>query len=142
MIAQTVTPSMKIAIIGAGLTGLALADRLSGPGASDDSLKQQFLNGLLVLSPDLDVTTIVSIHINRAFKVQPLQVVGYSELVPTTVTPHPDFFVLNTSQFAANTLNNNDVIRSVDQFADLYEGCFACSNEPASAAIPQVQGVH
>jgi len=110
--------------------------------ASDDSLKQQFLNGLLVLSPDLDVTTIVSIHINRAFKVQPLQVVGYSELVPTTVTPHPDFFVLNTSQFSANTLNNNDVIRSVDQFVDLYEGCLACSNEPASAASPQVQGVH
>jgi hypothetical protein len=110
--------------------------------ASDDSLKQQFLNGLLVLSPDLDVTTIVSIHINRAFKVQPLQVVRYSELVPTTVTPHPDFFVLNTSQLAANTLNNNDVIRSVDQFVDLYEGCFTCSNEPASAAIPQVQGVH
>ena len=28
----------------------------------------------------------------------------------------PDFFVLNTAQFAANTLNNNEVIRAVDAF--------------------------
>jgi hypothetical protein len=43
-------------------------------------------------------------------------VVDYSLLVPTFTTKHPDFFVLNTSQFVNCTLNNNEVVRAVDDF--------------------------
>jgi len=57
-------------------------------------------------------------HVNRAIKVQPLQVVGYSERVQRPRTCHPDFFVVNSAQFASNTLNNNEVIRSVNAFLD------------------------
>ena len=55
-------------------------------------------------------------HINRAPVVQPLQVVDYSNIVPGVKTRHPSFFVLNTSQFVNGTLNNNEVVRSVDEF--------------------------
>jgi protoporphyrinogen oxidase len=109
---------------------------------SDESLEKRFLSGVSVMFPDFDVTTIVSVHINRASKVQPLQVIGYSQLVPTAITAHPDFFVLNTSQFAANTLNNNDVIRSVEQFIELYGGSFEFRGIHASFANHEVEGIH
>jgi protoporphyrinogen oxidase len=84
--------------------------------APEAQLRQLFLEGLHVMFPDLNPDEIESIHVNRAVKVQPLQVLRYSRLVPSVDTPHPDFFVLNTSQFASSSLNNNEVIRLVDQF--------------------------
>ena len=62
----------------------------------------------------------MSLHINRAVKVQPLQVLNYSALVPQTSTRHPDFYVLNTAQFVNNTLNNNEVVGLVNRFFDDY----------------------
>jgi len=109
---------------------------------SDESLQKQFRRGLAVMFPEFDLRSMVGLHINRAFKVQPLQVIGYSELVPTATTTHPDFFVLNTSQFAANTLNNNDVIRAVDDFIESYGGCFGARSSQTSFANRQVQGIH
>jgi len=109
---------------------------------SDESLQKQFLRGLAVMFPEFDLGSMVGLHINRAFKVQPLQIIGYSELVPTATTTHPDFFVLNTSQFAANTLNNNDVIRAVDYFMESYGGCFGARSSQTSFANRQVQGIH
>ncbi len=93
--------------------------------ASDEELRTLFEKGLSRMFPHLQNKQIVSLHINRAVKVQPLQVVGYSRLVPSVTTSHPDFFVLNTSQFAANTLNNNDVIRGVDDFVASHRESFA-----------------
>ena len=84
--------------------------------ASDATLSKLFMRGLKAMFPKLDTADIEAVHINRAVKVQPLQVLGYSQLVPEVTTQHPDFFVLNTAQFAANTLNNNEVIRAVDDF--------------------------
>jgi len=92
--------------------------------APDDELRALFETGLSRMFPHLRNNQIVSLHINRAVKVQPLQVVSYSRLVPSVTTSHPDFFVLNTSQFAANTLNNNDVIRGVDDFVAAHRESF------------------
>jgi hypothetical protein len=39
-------------------------------------------------------------------------------------TRHDDFYVVNTAQFASNTLNNNEVIRSVNAFLSQYEAEF------------------
>jgi hypothetical protein len=89
-----------------------------------------FMRGLKVMFPDLDSTEIESAHINRATKVQPLQVLDYSQLVPTAKTLHPDFFVLNTAQFSANTLNNNEVIRAVDEFVDAHASEFSRDASP------------
>ena len=86
---------------------------------SDDYFKERFLAGVTRMFPDFDHDKIVSIHVNRAIKVQPLQVIDYSRLVPSVETRHPDLFVLNTSQFVNATLNNNEVIGAVDRF---YEG--------------------
>lgn len=87
---------------------------------TDAELQTEFLKGVKVMYPELKDEDIVSVHINRAFKVQALQVLNYSQIVPTSRTLHPDFFVLNTSQFVNDTLNNNSVTRHVDSFVREY----------------------
>ncbi len=90
----------------------------------DDKVRQQFFLGLRKLFPDLQETDIVALHINRAAKVQPLQVLHYSKKVPTVVTRHKDLFVLNTSQFVNSTLNNNAVIGAVNDFVQAHGQSF------------------
>ncbi len=82
----------------------------------DETIMHQLLSGLKVLFPDLHTHDIVDVQINRASKVQPLQVLHYSKRVPSVASQHEDFFVLNTSQFVNCTLNNNEVIRAVNEF--------------------------
>ncbi len=82
----------------------------------DDEIMNEFLSGVGKILPQFDMQRVVSMHVNRAAKVQPLQVLGYSELVPQVRTNHPDFFVLNTAQFVSSTLNNNAVIGAVNRF--------------------------
>lgn len=82
----------------------------------DDVIREEFLGGLRLMFPDFELKNIDSVHINRAFKVQPLPVLNYSDLIPQVQTKHKDFFVLNTSQFVNDTLNNNSVIRHVNEF--------------------------
>jgi protoporphyrinogen oxidase len=94
-------------------------------GRSDDQLRTEFLAGLRLMYPDIDSLQIVSTPINRAAKVQPLQVLNYSRLVPRVESAHADFFVLNTAQFTHVTLNNNEVIRAVDDFVATYGSRFA-----------------
>lgn len=85
---------------------------------TDDEFEKEFVDGLRRMLPDFDDRQIESIHINRAVTVQPLQVTGYSKLVPKVATKHSNFFVLNTSQFVNATLNNNEVIGAVNRFYD------------------------
>lgn len=87
---------------------------------TDTELYKIFMKGLREMFPNLEDKDIESIHFNRAFKVQPLQVLDYSTLVPKVTTQHRDFFVLNTSQFVNSTLNNNEVIHMVDEFIANY----------------------
>lgn len=82
----------------------------------EDDLRRMFMDGLRKMLPGVPPDSLLSVHINRAFKVQPLQVLNYSRLVPQVTTRHPDFFVLNTAQFVNATLNNNEVARAVDDF--------------------------
>jgi len=86
----------------------------------DEEIKEWFFEGLYRLYPELQEDDIVSVHINRAFKVQPLQVIDYSRIFPKVATKHPDFYVLNTSQFTSDTLNNNSVTQHVNQFIQQY----------------------
>ncbi|MCC5637263.1 NAD(P)/FAD-dependent oxidoreductase [Nostoc sp. CHAB 5844] len=83
---------------------------------SDEELQKLFFQGIRLIFPELKTNDIVSTYINRAQKMQPLQVLNYSNLVPRIVSEHNDFFVLNTSQFVNDTLNNNTVVKHVDQF--------------------------
>jgi protoporphyrinogen oxidase len=87
---------------------------------SDADIEAEFMAGIRRMLPDFDLTQIESLHINRALKVQPLQVLNYSKLVPQVRTKHPGLFVLNTSQFVNSTLNNNDVIGAVNRFYEDY----------------------
>ncbi|MDX2286251.1 MAG: NAD(P)/FAD-dependent oxidoreductase [Bacteroidia bacterium] len=99
---------------------------------SDEELKTLFLSGVKTMYPELRDEDIVSVHINRAFKVQALQVLNYSEIVPQVRTQHPDFYVLNTSQFVNDTLNNNSVAKHVKRFAEQFGADFRMSPQPAA----------
>jgi protoporphyrinogen oxidase len=90
----------------------------------DDEIRREFLQGVHRMFPDFDQGAIESIHINRAFKVQPLQVLDYSSKVQVPSTRHEDFYVVNTAQFFNNTLNNNEVIRLVNGFLEKFAPSF------------------
>ncbi|MEM7282570.1 MAG: hypothetical protein AAF438_13180 [Pseudomonadota bacterium] len=98
---------------------------------SESEIAQIFLEGVKTLFPGLDDSEIVDLHIHKAIKVQPLQVVDYSKLVPDWETKHPNFFILNTSQFVNNTLNNNEVVRLVSNFLQRHASMFESSQEAA-----------
>lgn len=83
---------------------------------SDAYFQSRFVAGIATMFPGFEREELVSVHVNRAFKVQPLLVLDYSSLVPQTATRHPDLYVLNTSQSVNSTLNNNEVITAVDRF--------------------------
>ena len=100
----------------------------------EDELREEFLQGLRLMFPDLDDDDIVSCRIHRAFKVQPLQVLNFSSYIPKSKTLHPDFFVHNTAQFVNNTLNNNEVIRAVDAFLDTHGDQFADGQGASTSA--------
>ena len=102
----------------------------------DDQVRQQFVKGLRKLFPDLQEADMVALHINRAMKVQPLQVLHYSKKVPTLTTRHKDFFVLNTSQFVNSTLNNNAVIGAVNDFVQAHGRSFVAKHESYQAPVP------
>lgn len=87
---------------------------------SDEEIQTDFMAGIRRMFPDFDTSLIESIQVNRAVKVQPLQVLNYSKIVPRATTRHPGLFVLNTSQFVNSTLNNNEVIGSVNRFYSEY----------------------
>ena len=93
--------------------------------APDDEIKEMFYAGLEKMFPEFKPDQAISVHINRASKVQPLQVLNYSKLVPKVHQCHENFFVLNTSQFVNNTLNNNTVIKAVDDFVAEYQSEFS-----------------
>jgi len=88
-------------------------------------LTDVFLDGVKKLYPELTEEGILSCHLHRASKVQPLQVLNYSQMIPSIRTLHPDFFVLNTSQFVNDTLNNNTVARHVSQFMEEFKKQFS-----------------
>jgi protoporphyrinogen oxidase len=87
----------------------------------DVEVVAEFMAGFRRMFPDFPESEIAGMHLNRAVKVQPLQVIGYSGMVQPPRTRHPDFYVVNTAQFASNTLNNNEVIRSVNDFLEQFE---------------------
>jgi protoporphyrinogen oxidase len=104
----------------------------------DGALRGLFFDGLRLMFPQLKPQEIKGVHINRASKVQPLQVLRYSSLVPHVNTAHNDFFILNTSQFVNCTLNNNEVVRAVDEFMERHRPQF----EPCVDFAPTVAPEH
>ncbi len=86
----------------------------------DKDIRDVFMAGVQRMLPGFDMSQVESVYVNRAIKVQPLQVLDYSSIVPDVTTRHPGLFVLNTSQFVNSTLNNNEVIGAVNRFYDGY----------------------
>lgn len=105
----------------------------------DETISREFMAALRRMYPSFPMQDVVGVHVNRARRVQPLQVIGYSSLVPQARTLHEDLLVLNTAQFVNNTLNNNEVIRSVEQFLAEHAEQFATGQSRAATTVaPQV----
>lgn len=100
----------------------------------EEKLRALFVKGLGQMFGDLDRLQIQSVYINRAARVQPLQVLNYSNKVPDVQTRHPDFYALNTAQFVCNTLNNNEVVRLVDEFMGEHGHAFTAVEERKRSA--------
>lgn len=116
---------------------LSTDDELRRP---EEELREEFLKGLRLMFPDLADEDIVSARVHRAIKVQPLQVIDFSELIPSTSQQHPDFFVHNTSQFVNNTLNNNAVVDAVNRFMSEYAAEFDAVSGVPDEAPPTAEG--
>jgi protoporphyrinogen oxidase len=101
----------------------------------DESIRSSFLEGLRRMCPGFEERDIEVASVHRAVKVQPLQVCGYSRLVQPSRTKSPDFYVLNTAQFVSNTLNNNEVIRAVNEFLEQNADDFAALDAPRCAGL-------
>lgn len=86
--------------------------------ADDAHFVEPFLEGLGRIFPEFNRDTVCAVHVNRATRVQPLQTLNYSRSVPAMTSRHPGLFVLNTTQFVNSTLNNNEVVRAVNDFHD------------------------
>jgi len=99
-----------------------------------DELQAMFMSGFRQMFPGFDPDDVEAIHVNRAFRVQPLQVLDYSQRVQLPRTLHPDFYVLNTAQFVNATLNNNEVIKTVNAFMHNFGEQFAAS-PPGSGTL-------
>lgn len=105
----------------------------------DEELKEEFMRGFCRMFPDFDHEDIVGVHINRAFKVQPLQVLDYSARVQVPRTRHENFYVVNTAQFVSNTLNNNEVIRTVNAFLQQFGAEFAQTSQPSVGRSAEIR---
>ncbi|MEL7341105.1 MAG: hypothetical protein AAGM67_11500, partial [Bacteroidota bacterium] len=66
--------------------------------------------------------------------VQPLQVLNYDQIRPRTRTRHEDFYLLNTSQFINDTLNNDSVARHVNRFMEEFAHEFSARETSSSLA--------
>lgn len=95
---------------------------------SDEEIINTFLKGIKNMFNDIREDDIVDIYVNRATRVQPLQVINYSKIIPSVKSKHPDFYILNTSQLVNDTLNNNAVVKHVEQFIN-DEGVFSDKSE-------------
>lgn len=96
---------------------LSTDDEITRP---DEYFKVSFVEGVKRMYPDFDEADLVGVHVNRAIKVQPLQVLNYSTLVPGVNTSDPRVHLLNTSQFVNATLNNNEVVGAVNRFYESF----------------------
>ena len=88
---------------------------------SDSELTELFLRGVFDMYPDINRDDILNAYLHRAYKVQPLQLLNYSELIPEIKSNHQNFFVLNTSQFVNDSVNNNSVVRHVNNFVKQFQ---------------------
>jgi protoporphyrinogen oxidase len=82
----------------------------------DAEIQAIFFEGLKKMYPGFSMDQVISVHLHRATKVQPLQTLNYSSIIPEVETKHSDFFIVNTSQFVKETLNNNSVVAHVKNF--------------------------
>lgn len=91
----------------------------------DEYFRQRYFQGLEKIFPEFRRNDAITLQINRASRVQPLQVLNYSALVPAIDTKHPNLFIVNTSQFVNATLNNNEVVAAVNKFYAVRQDSFA-----------------
>lgn len=87
--------------------------------ATDEEVKEAFLDGLRRIHPGLGERDIAAWAVHRARLVQPLQDLGYSEKIPPMRTPLQGLYLVNTTMIQDSTLNNNQVVGLAKRMAEL-----------------------
>jgi protoporphyrinogen oxidase len=102
--------------------------------APEADLWATFEGGLKRICPDIQDSDIEARYLFREPFVQPVPVLGYSDLVPQMQTPLPGLILANTTQIINSNLNNNAMVkiarRAVEQ---VFEGAHSSNR---TAAIP------
>lgn len=79
--------------------------------ASSSEVWRSFHIALKQVVPDFAEDDIEQLYIFRERLVQPIPVVGYSELVPAMTTDVEHVLLANTTQIVNSTLNNNEMVK-------------------------------
>jgi protoporphyrinogen oxidase len=85
----------------------------------DEEILREFFSALKKMFPDLNDEDILTYKINREPYVQPIQEIGYSEIIPSMQTPLKNFYMVNTAMIENSNVNNNEVIKLARKAADL-----------------------
>jgi len=95
---------------------------------SEDELWATFRAGLQKVFPGLRDADIVARHLFRERLVQPVPVLGYSDIVPDVKTNVNGLLLANTTQIVNSNLNNNAMVKIANRAVEL-----AMSSSPAPA---------
>jgi protoporphyrinogen oxidase len=85
--------------------------------APDEQIRQNFVDALMRMHPDLRPDQLLAFRVSRARYVQPLSTLHYSTRVPAMKTSVPGLFFVNSSQITNGTLNVNETINLANRSA-------------------------
>jgi protoporphyrinogen oxidase len=89
---------------------------------SDKQVMSIFLNALQRIFPDLTDEEIITYKVHRERYVQPILEIGYSEKIPSMITPVKNLHIVNTTMILNSPLNNNQVIQLANRMAKVILG--------------------
>jgi protoporphyrinogen oxidase len=81
---------------------------------TDDTIRAEFLAGMIRLYPAFDPADVLAFRISRVRHVFALSTLDYSRRVPPAATSTRGLFLVNSSQIVNGTLNVNETIRLAD----------------------------
>jgi hypothetical protein len=83
--------------------------------ASDESVQEKFLAGLMRMYPSLSREEVVAFRVSRAGYVLPFSTLDYSAGIPPAETSIPGLFLANSAQIVNGTLNVNETVRLAER---------------------------
>ncbi|MEM9342747.1 MAG: FAD-dependent oxidoreductase [Pseudomonadota bacterium] len=84
-------------------------------GLDDDELRQQFVEGLRAVHPDIPEDAVQAFRVARVRHVMAVPTVGYRDIAPPVTTSVPGLYVVNSAQIIDGTLNVDATLGVLDR---------------------------